>query len=190
MPRKTTPRLSEALAQYMTNRRTYCAATTVSNDQALLRKFVREVGDRQVHLLNQTHVETWFARESERQMASSYNKVRTRVAGFIDFCQRRGWLTQDLLGEIRPRKVVQRERLRLSANQLRRMIETAENPRDRAMIAIGCNTGLRSSDIVRLRIRDVDLDQGVLRVRVKKTGKVDELPITSDLDPELRAWLS
>ena len=143
-----------------------------------------------MHDLNQTTVETWFAREAGRQAASSFNKVRMRVAGFLGFCQRRGWLTQDLLAEVRPRRVVQRERLRLSAQELRRLYETAENPRDRAMLAIACNTGLRASDLVALRIGDVDLDQGLLRVVARKTGRLDYLPITADLDSELRRWLT
>ena len=212
IPRKITPLLTEALAQYLAIRSSHCAATTMANDKALLTKFVRESttsrGTRvpestsrgllenttsrvlRVHDLNQTTVETWFAREATRQAASSFNKVRMRVAGFLGFCQRRGWLTQDLLAEVRPRRVVQRERLRLSAQELRRLYETAENPRDRAMLAIACNTGLRASDLVALRIGDVDLDQGLLRVHVQKTGRLDFLPITADLDSELRRWLT
>ena len=214
MPRKITPLLTEALAQYLSIRSSHCAATTMANDKALLTKFVRETsttsrGTRvpesttsrglrenttsrvlRVHDLNQTTVETWFAREAVRQAPSSFNKVRMRVAGFLGFCQRRGWLTQDLLAEVRPRRVVQRERLRLSAQELRRLYETAENPRDRCMLAVACNTGLRASDLVALRIGDVDLDQGLLRVVARKTGRLDYLPVTSDLDSELRRWLT
>ena len=193
MPRKITPLLTEALAQYLSIRSTHCAPSTMANDRALLTKFVRDNSTSavlRVHHLNQTTVESWFAREAVRQAPSSFNKCRQRVAGFLGFCVRRGWLTQDLLSEVRPRRVVQRERLRLSAQELRRLIETAENPRDRAMLAVACNTGLRASDLVALRIGDVDLDQGLLRVHVQKTGKLDHLPITSDLDAELRRWLT
>ena len=190
MPRKTTPRLSEALAQYLAARGTHVAATTLANDRALLRKFVQEVGDPQVHLLTAVKVETWFAGEAQRQKPSSYNKVRTRVQGFLDFCARRGWLTSDPLGEIRPRRVIKQERLRLSTEQMRTMIESTTNPRDRGMLAMACNTGLRSSDLISLRVGDVDLDQGSLRVSIQKTGDFDHLPITADLDAELRRWLT
>lgn len=190
MPRRQTPRLSDALAQYLQIRSAHVAPSTLANDQALLRKFCREVGDPQTHLLTAQHVELWFVGEAARQKASSYNKVRTRVRGFLDFCTRRGWLTSDPLAEVRTRRVPQADRLRLSRAQIRALIECTDNPRDRAMLATACNTGLRASDLVALRVRDVDLDAGVICVVIKKTGDVDRLPITSDLDSELRSWLT
>ena len=190
MPRKTTPKLGEALDQYLRSRATHCAKNTVANDRAVLRKFVREVGDPQVHLLDPFTVESWFAAEAERQQASSYNKIRTRVQNFVGFLNRRGWLAHDVMGEIRPRRVQKKERLRLSTDQLRRLIETCPNPRDRGMLAVAANTGLRASDLTALMIGDVLLDQGLIRVEVQKTGDLDYLPITSDLDTELRDWLA
>lgn len=135
MPRKTTPKLSEALEQYLLVRATHVAKSTLANDLALLRKFVRDVGDPQTHLLGRVTVETWFAGEAIRQQPSSYNKVRTRVQTFVSFCVRRGWLTADPMGEVRPRRVVQKERLRLSTDQMRLLIERTDNPRDRGMLA-------------------------------------------------------
>lgn len=189
MPRRTTPKLSESLDQYLSIRAAHLAPTTLANDQALLRKFVREVGDPQTHLLTAQKVESWFAQEALRQKASSYNKVRTRVQGFTAFCTRRGWLTSDPLAEVRTRRVQRVERLRLSANQLRELVANTDNPRDRAMLATACNTGLRASDLTGLRIGDVDLDGGLIRVAIKKTGDLDWLPITADLEPELRTYL-
>jgi integrase len=189
MPRKTTPRLSEALDQFLAIRAAHTAKTTLANDQALLRKFVREVGDPQVHQLDAMTVENWFAGEAMRQKPSSYNKVRTRVQNLVAFCTRRGWLTFDPMAEIRPRKVARQQRLQLSPAQMRDLIESTDNPRDRGMLATSCNTGLRAGDLGRLRVGDVALDRGDLHVTIQKTGDVDRLPITADLDQELRRWL-
>lgn len=190
MPRKTTPKLSEALKQYLLIRATHVAKSTLANDQALLRKFVRDVGDPQTHLLDPVTVETWFAGEAARQQPSSYNKVRTRVRTFVSFCVRRGWLGADPTADVRTRRVVKKERLRLSRAQMWQLIEVTDNPRDRGMLATACNTGLRSSDLVSLTVGDVDLSQSLLRVEVQKTGDLDWLPITVDLDHELRGWLN
>lgn len=57
------------------------------------------------------------------------------------------------------------------------------------MLALAANTGLRASDVTGLRLQDVDLERGELRVHVHKTGRLDHLPITADLDRELRRWL-
>lgn len=87
MPRRETPKLSEALVQFLAIGSTHVAQTTLENDRALLRKFVREVGDIQVHQLGPERLEGWFAGEAARQMPSSYNKVRTRVATFLGFAR-------------------------------------------------------------------------------------------------------
>ena len=55
---------------------------------------------------------------------------------------------------------------------MRRLIEAAESTRDRAIIAILAETGMRVGELCSLRLRDVQpLDDGSVRLRVRgKTG--------------------
>lgn len=190
MPRRQTPRLSEALIEYVDIRSAHLAPSTMANDQAVLRRFVAGVRNPQCHDLTPQAVERWFAEQATIQMASSYNKVRARVSGFMAFCQRRGWLSGDPTAEVRTRRVVRRERLRLSAVQIKTLIAKTENPRDRAMLATASNTGMRASDLTALKLGNIDLANGVLSFVAQKTGEPDSLPITADLEPELRRWLN
>ena len=153
-------------------------------------RFVRGVGDPQCHKLTPEACEDYFVDEALSKLPTSYNKDRARVLLFLAFCTRRGWLTGDPMAEVGRRKTqARRPRLQLTASQLRAMIETSANPRDRAMLAAGANLGLRASDLVGLKVGDVDLDSGSIRVVIQKTQDADLLPITSDLDRELRTWL-
>lgn len=191
MPRKVSPRLSEALVRYERIRSATCAKTTVQNDHSVLGRFIRGVGDPQCHLLTAEACEDWFASEAGRQLPTSFNKIRTRTLGFLEFCRRRGWLDSDPMLQVTKRRTqARRPRLQLTENQLVDLIELTENPRDRCMLAAGANTGLRTSDLEALVIGDVDLDQGVINLIVQKTQTADSLPITSDLDTELRRWLT
>jgi integrase len=190
MPRRQTPRLSEALAEYEIVRSTHLAKTTLQNDHSVLTRFIKGVGDPQAHLLTDRAVELYFAGEATRQAASSFNKVRTRVNGFMQFLQRRGWLGSNPLEEVRTRRVIKRERLRLSAEEIAQMITEAIRPRDRIFLAAAVNLGLRASDLTNLRIGDVDLDNGTIHILVQKTGREDQMPITAELDAELRTWLA
>jgi len=113
--------------------------------------------------------ERWFSVEATLHQASSFNKVATRVRGFLDFCSRRGWPAGDVLGEVRPRRVQRVERLQLSADELRSLVASAENPRDRARLATATSTGLRASDLRQLHMGNVDLPSGLLRVSIQKT---------------------
>jgi integrase len=167
----------------------HMAKTSVQNDASVLRRFVQAVKDPQVHNLSAEAAEAYFASITDQQ-ASSYNKVLQRVRLFLAFCTRRGWLDTDPVAELRPRKVARKERLRLNANQLRQMLELTANPRDRAVLAAGIGTALRASDICALTVGDLDLDAGYLRATIQKTGDCDQLPITQDLDFEMRRWLT
>lgn len=191
MPRKTTPTLTQALDEFLEIRETYVAKATLINDRSLLRRFVREIGaTRQVHTLDRRTLELWFAKEAARQKGSSYNKVRMRAGNLLQFCHRRGWLPEDPMTEVRPKKILKRERLRLSPAELLELPEYATDPRDKAFIITAINTAMRSGEITSLRIRDLDLTNGSLRVRIHKSQQEDVLPITAELDAGLREWLT
>ena len=61
------------------------------------------------------------------------------------------------------------------------------NARNYIMFLIGINTGLRISDILRLRIRDVTGSH--ISIREKKTGKQKRILINSELKRELQPYI-
>jgi len=190
MPRKTSPRLSEALADFQGVRATYVAPTTLANDQSVLQRFVAGVGDPCCHNLTSQTVERYFAALAREQQPRSFNKVRSRVNTFLAFCGRRGWMDRDPLGEVRPRRVIKRERLRLSPEEMLELPSYARTPRDKALLVLAANTALRASEIRSLRVRDVDLAGGWLHVRIQKSALEDVMPISAELDTALREWFA
>ncbi|MFF8831410.1 tyrosine-type recombinase/integrase [Streptomyces sp. NPDC015131] len=78
---------------------------------------------------------------------------------------------------------------RLTEDELISLIERAEHPVLRAMVAVAVSTALRISDIVKLKIRDVDFETGDIYVWIQKTGRFHPLPLTLDLEEELRRYL-
>lgn len=187
MPRRTTPHVSEAVDRFVTVRSAQLARQTCVNDRALLGRLARTTGDPQLHLLTRRHLEEHFMALAG-QKATSWNKERSRLRTFFEWCTRYGWIDQDLLIDIRPKRVVREQRLRLSEDELLRLLDVPD-PRDRAFIALAENTALRASTITSLTVGDLNLDQGYLHVFVTKSAYEDELPITSDLDREMRRWL-
>jgi integrase len=187
---RTTPSLQVALDDYVQTR-VHLSRNTLINDTSVLNRFVRGIGPTiQVGHVTPKMVESWFGDLHRGQQASSYNKVRARVRGFVDFCVVRGWTRQPLLANVRPRRVVRRERLQLTATQLLALLDAARNPRDRGMLAIGINLGLRASEITSIRLRDLDLAAGTIHVTISKTATEDTAQVNNDLDSELRRWLA
>lgn len=62
----------------------------------------------------------------------------------------------------------------------------ARPARDNLLFLVGINTGLRISDILQLKVRDVDGKHLVLRE--KKTGKRRFIPINDELAPRFREY--
>ncbi|WP_299090371.1 site-specific integrase [uncultured Metabacillus sp.] len=62
-----------------------------------------------------------------------------------------------------------------------------KNYRNYILFMLGINTGLRISDILRLRVRDVE--GWYITIREKKTKKFKRIKITSDLKKDLRNYV-
>src|SRR4051794_22386262 len=188
---RTTPMLTDALEAYFQTR-TNLADNTQANDRSVLTRFVRSLGSIQVGHLTPEHVEKYFVGSDgivHTQRPSSYNKTRQRVEGFLKFCVGRGWIRRDLLANIGRKRMVRSDRLRLTPAQLLSLLDAAATPRDRCMLAVGINLGLRAIEITGLLESDVNFDAGELHVVISKSGIEDRMPISSDLEPELRRWL-
>lgn len=189
MPRKTTPKVGEALTDFLEVRTLQVAPKTLQNDTYVLQRFAEAMGlEKRVHLLTPPDVERWFLAEAKRQQASSFNKVRSRVSRFLGFCERRGWAAGNLLGEVPPRKVTKKERFRLSAAELLELPTYARTERDRALIVLAMCTALRANEIRNLRVKDVDLAGFWVRVTVTKSAIEDVMPMPLELADALRRW--
>lgn len=64
----------------------------------------------------------------------------------------------------------------------------AKNERDYVMFMFGIYTGLRISDILQFRVRDVRGKDAVY-IREEKTGKEKRFPINSELEPIIRNFI-
>jgi integrase len=121
----------------------------------------------------------------------TFNNYLVRLRGLFDFAISRGYCKEQLISKHRgvaPRKTSRRERWRPGPDVVLDMMEAAEDPSHRALIALLANTMGRSGEITELRVGDIDLDNGWIAYTVYKTKQQDRFPISSDLDVELRRW--
>lgn len=62
--------------------------------------------------------------------------------------------------------------------------------RDYAMLLLASRMGLRSGDIVNLRLQDVDFDNGILDIIQQKTGTRLRLPLLEDVHKAVRDYIA
>jgi integrase len=71
---------------------------------------------------------------------------------------------------------------------LLQLLDQAECAMHRAYLAAAVNTACRASELQALKVGDVDFAQSEVFVTVIKTKEEDEMPLTADLERELRVW--
>jgi len=199
-------KMSEAVEEYLRGLRARRRSEeTIRVDKAILGRMIRDIGDLQISNLKPSHLEKWFygpgglmdehkteqygRKKNPAISESTHNAYRSRLKVFFDWCSKRGYIKVDMLEHVNPLKVPEKKRQRPSPVTLLQLLDKAENARDRCWIATALNTALRSNEIKRITVGDVDLEAGYISVTISKTGDVDEQPITSDLDVELRRWM-
>lgn len=197
MPRTATPNLSITVEEYIEHRWVKHPSVFVRQGlRSLLYRFIKFHGDRPTGAVQPADLADFFygpegvVNTCSRSTLSTYRGV---FVGYFDWCEQRGYHPKggtylvSLLKERSQRST--RVRTRLDEDEILRLIDGATLPRDRAMLALAANTGLRISEIWRLRVRDVDLRHSEIRVYKPKTDEQMTYYITAELDAELRGWL-
>lgn len=100
------------------------------------------------------------------------NTLRLRTAAlraFFKFVRNAGLSKYDPTAAISHRKLPRRLQRVLTVEEVERLIEAARNPFERAVVEVLYSTGVRVSELVSLRLEDIDFADGKLgSVRVKR----------------------
>jgi len=76
----------------------------------------------------------------------------------------------------------------LTEDEIFRMIEAAKHPRDKALIALGYEAGLRVSELAGIKWKDIEWDDNLTKVKVR--GKTGERKIPIVITAKyLREWM-
>lgn len=187
--------LSPALESYQRFRASQgIGKNTIRNEMSNLKVFLRVNGNIWCHQIDDRQVTRFFEELAKTRSMNSLRPVDSALRSFFDWCRntRRMPVDRDpMFGRRRP-KAIKRERQRVHVSKFPTMLDNAEavSPWHRALTATLLYTLLRGGEVADLRIRDVDLDGGFLRTRIFKTNQEDLLPISVELDRELRKWLT
>jgi integrase len=118
---------------------------------------------------------------------------RSALRAFFRYGHLMGWGPDVVvpLPAIKPRDKPKPRPTRLGRAQLRLLLDCASDDKMlRAMLAVAMNTALRISDIRKIKLKQLNWLAGDLDVQLQKTQVNDELPITLDLEEELRPYLT
>jgi integrase/recombinase XerD len=72
---------------------------------------------------------------------------------------------------------------------LRKLFDNIDSYRNRLLITVGAETGLRNSDLREIQLSDVDYEELLIHVPDPKGSKAYDVPISEELGFELKQWL-
>lgn len=163
---------------------------TIYNNLQPVRHLYRTTGDIQISSLRHQHVDKMFA--AGTWSPRTRNLYLGNLSLFFKYCRRMRWMPKDY----DPAEgwdsvnVPRKEALRIPPEEFAALLDASRHPRDRALIALGLFTFCRSSELVTLRVDDVDFKENTITVFRWKTGEADTLPLVTELKDELLTWMN
>jgi len=122
----------------------------------------------------------------------SIQRRMSALRGFFRFLLREGRVESNPAADVPSPKLPKRLPKTLDVDQIARLLEiSGDSPlelRDRAIMELFYSSGMRLAELVGLRITDLDLAEGTVRV-VGKGSKTRILPVGSKATEAIAAWL-
>ncbi len=184
--------------RYIKSERGYSPNTLAAykRDLAQFKTFVEGTGTAHLDELVPEELDDFVISLQDKGYKTS--TVARKVAAtraFLRFLYAEGVVEPDLLDWLRQPKIERRLPRTLSRDQVERLIQAAsleETPlalRDRALLEILYATGMRASEIIRVRISDVDTEIGTLRC-IGKGSKERAIPLYTEAIHQLQRYLA
>lgn len=76
----------------------------------------------------------------------------------------------------------------LTRSELRKLFDAMDSYRNRLLVIVATETGLRNSDLRNLRVEDIDFNKREIHVRNPKNQTPYDVPISDELAVELKIW--
>jgi site-specific recombinase XerD len=137
----------------------------------------------------------FMAGAADRYQPKTVELVASSLRSFFRFVRAEG-LRADRLDDAVPMVPHRRSGLvrHLDPETLERLIlslgsSSGRDLRDRAIILCLCRLGLRASEVVRLRLEDIDWRAATVQIAARKTGHGALLPLTAEVGEALAEYL-
>lgn len=168
-------RLDSAVDEYLTGaRQEGKSPTTVRHYRWHLNRLVRWLGFREaVELAHVTRslLRMWGADLREVWAPATIKQATCAARSFFAWCTEEGWLEENPALALRVPPVPRRVQRTLSDEEVRAMLRACDDSpkgrRDAALVSLLLDSGLRASEVCRLAVEDLDLEEGLLVVQIK-----------------------
>lgn len=134
-------------------------------------------------------LELYLKYQSKRGVqAVSINRNIYILRSFYNYLERQGLVFKNIFKLLEPISYRQKERVGLNKKELDALIDNIDHEIIKVVAITLANTGLRISELVNLKLGDVDLRKGIIYVIKGKGSKDRKIPINKKLKKVLRDY--
>lgn len=135
-------------------------------------------------------LEDYLLHEKERGAASaSRSRSLYILRSFYNYCCKKDLCTKNIASLLEPVKIKQKERAFITEGEFEQLAAAIEQPIIRTVVQAMFYTGGRISEIINLKLEDVDLENKILHIIEGKGGKDRDVPINDKLYRILKNYL-
>lgn len=146
-------------------------------------KFARHFGQ-SPDKLGPSHIRRYqlFLIETKKASWAQVNQTVCALRFFYGTCLGKPWMIDHIPYSKKPKKLP----VVLSREEVKRLFDVITNIKHRTMLMVLYSTGLRLSEVLSLKIQDIDGKRMVIHVRHGKGGKDRYVPLSKTLLEQLR----
>ncbi|SPF47255.1 Site-specific recombinase XerD [Candidatus Desulfosporosinus infrequens] len=136
-------------------------------------------------------LEDYLLHEKERGIASaSRSRSLYIIKSFYNYCCKKDICTKNLASLLEPVKVKQKERAFITETEFHDLVKAIDHPVIRTVVQTMFYTGGRMSEMINLKLEEVDLKNNVLHIIEGKGKKDRDVPISDKLHSILTHYLT
>ena len=135
-------------------------------------------------------IEDYLLYEKERGIASASRSRSVYILrSFYNYCVKKDIVRKNIANLVEPVKVKQKERDFITEEEFEQLAATIKQPVIRTVVQTMFYTGGRMSEMINLKLEDVDLENKILHIIEGKGGKDRDIPISDKLHKILTNYL-
>jgi integrase/recombinase XerD len=146
----------------------------------------RLLGERPVHELTVAHIKSYLLWLIKNQSYSE-SKVHTTINALKFYFEQVLLRSKFFIEVPRPKKPFKLPSVH-SANEVKSLIDSKQNIKHKTMLMVGYAAGLRVSEIVKLKLTDIDSERMVIYIRGAKGKKDRQVMLSKKLLDQLRIY--
>ena len=123
-----------------------------------------------------------FVSSMQTYKPKTFHRIISTISSFYRFLYTQGAVTANPLTGIDRPRIKQQDVKYLKHNQVLRLLDSIDDPRDKLIVRTIYATGVRVSELCNMNIEDIDFDEHTIRIR----GKGDKMR-TVFIDDDTRA---